>query len=129
MRANSLIVTVHQAAASVQHRFVQFAGMSSRPAYRMLRLGQIIQSGNYVGAQRARSTDTAIVCLNGSRRYYIFLLAMRRRGHMLIAPRDDARLHLEDTGELPIAHWLLWRGLVALHVTNSTEGQAGLPLG
>jgi hypothetical protein len=83
MRANSLIVTVHQAAVSVQHRFVQFAGMSSRPAYRMLRLGQIIQSGNYVGAQRARFTDTAIVCLNGSRRYYIFLLAMRRRGHML----------------------------------------------
>jgi hypothetical protein len=73
-------VTVHQAAASVQHRSLHFGGMSSRPAYCTLRLWQIIQGGNYFGEQRARFTDTAIVCINGSGRYYIFLLAIAEAG-------------------------------------------------
>jgi hypothetical protein len=53
---------------------MSIADMSSRLMNLTLRLWQLIQGDNYVGEQRARFTDTAIVCVNGSGRYYIFLL-------------------------------------------------------
>jgi hypothetical protein len=52
--------------------------------YLRLRLWRIIKNDNYVGEQRAQFTDTAIVCANGSGRYYMFLLAIADTAAFLI---------------------------------------------
>jgi hypothetical protein len=47
-----------------------------------------------------------------------------RNSLFAIIARDDVRLHHEDAGELPVAHWLFWASLAGSAINSNDRAHA-----